>query len=37
VTWDGRDHTGRQVASGTYVLNLIQGEYATSSRISLVK
>jgi histidinol-phosphate aminotransferase len=37
VTWDGRDHTGRHVASGTYVLNLIQGEYATSSRISLVK
>jgi histidinol-phosphate aminotransferase len=37
VTWDGRDHAGRTVASGTYVLNLIQGEFATSSRVSLVK
>ena len=37
VTWDGRDFAGRNVASGTYVLNLIQGEYAASSRVSLVK
>jgi histidinol-phosphate aminotransferase len=37
VTWDGRDFAGRDVASGTYVLNLIQGEFAASSRVSFVK
>jgi len=37
VTWDGRDYAGRNVASGTYVLNLIQGEFAASRRVSLVK
>jgi len=37
VSWDGRDYAGRTVASGTYVLNLVQGEYAATSRISLVK
>jgi len=37
VTWDGRDFAGRAVASGTYVLNLIQGEYAATSRVSFVK
>ncbi len=37
VTWDGRDFAGRDVASGTYVLNLIQGEYAASRRVSFVK
>lgn len=37
VVWDGRDYAGRNVASGTYVLNLIQGEYAATSRVSLVK
>ncbi len=37
VTWDGRDFAGRNVASGTYVLNLIQGEFAASSRVSFVK
>jgi hypothetical protein len=37
LSWDGRDYAGRAVASGTYVLNLIQGEYATTRRLSLVK
>ncbi len=37
ATWDGRDFAGRNVASGTYVLNLIQGEFAASSRVSLLK
>ena len=37
TTWDGRDHAGRSVASGTYVLNLIQGEFAASSRVSFLK
>jgi len=37
VTWDGRDYAGRNVASGTYVLNLIQGEFAASRRVSFVK
>jgi histidinol-phosphate aminotransferase len=37
VTWDGRDYAGRIVASGTYVLNLIQGEFAASNRVSFVK
>jgi len=37
VTWDGRDFAGRSVASGTYAINLIQGEFATSSRVSFVK
>ncbi len=37
VDWDGKDYAGRTVASGTYVLNLIQGEYATSGQVSFVK
>ncbi len=37
IVWDGRDYAGRPVASGTYVLNLIQGELATSSRVAYVK
>lgn len=37
VTWDGCDYAGRTVASGIYVLNLVQGEFAVVSRVSLVK
>ena len=37
LTWDGRDYAGRTVASGIYVLNLVQGEFAVTSRVSLVK
>jgi histidinol-phosphate aminotransferase len=35
--WDGRDHAGRRVASGTYVVSLVQGEFATSRKITLAK
>jgi len=37
IRWDGRNHVGRAVASGTYLLHLVQGEVATSGRVSLVK
>jgi len=37
LTWNGKDHAGRTMASGTYILNLVQGEYATSQRVSLLK
>ena len=37
IAWDGRDHAGRQVASGAYLLNLMQGEYATTGRVTYVK
>jgi histidinol-phosphate aminotransferase len=35
--WDGRDHLGKPMASGTYIANLVQGEFATSLKITLVK
>lgn len=37
LVWDGRDHAGREVASGTYVLNLVQGETVACRKIALVK
>jgi len=37
IVWDGKDYAGRPVASGTYVLNLIQGEFADSRRVAYVK
>ena len=37
ITWDGKDVTGRMVASGVYIINLIQGELAASNRATLVK
>ncbi|MCP4545571.1 MAG: aminotransferase class I/II-fold pyridoxal phosphate-dependent enzyme [bacterium] len=37
LIWDGRDHQGHAVASGTYVVNLTQGEFATSRKIMLLK
>lgn len=37
IAWDGRNHSGQVVAAGVYILNLVQGEYATSRRVSFVK
>lgn len=37
VIWDGKDVHGRNVASGLYIINLMQGEYATSTRVTLVR
>jgi histidinol-phosphate aminotransferase len=37
ITWDGKDVNGRKVAAGIYVINLMQGEFATSGRVTLVR
>lgn len=37
IVWDGRDVHGRNVASGVYIINLMQGEFATSTRVTLVR
>jgi histidinol-phosphate aminotransferase len=37
IIWDGKDVAGKMVASGVYIMNLIQGEHAVSSRATLVK
>jgi histidinol-phosphate aminotransferase len=37
ITWDGRDVHGRKAASGVYIINLLQGEFATSGRVTLVR
>jgi hypothetical protein len=37
VTWDGRDNTGRGVASGTYVARLRADERLTSHKLVLTK
>ena len=37
LMWDGKNHGGQTVAAGTYILNLVQGELAASSKISFVK
>lgn len=37
ITWDGRDVHGRRVASGVYVVNLLQGEFATSVKVTLIR
>jgi len=37
INWDGKDVHGRRVASGVYIINLMQGEFATSGRITLVR
>ena len=36
-TWDGKNTLGQSVASGVYILNMIQGEYAASRSIQLLK
>lgn len=35
--WDGRDHAGKAVASGVYVICFQQGEFATSGKVTLLK
>lgn len=37
LTWDGRDLHGRRVASGVYIVNLLQGEFAASTRVTLIR
>ena len=37
IIWDGKDVYGRRVASGVYIVNLLQGEFATNSRVTLVR
>ncbi len=37
ITWDGRDVHGRRVASGVYIMNLLQGEFAKSAKITLIR
>jgi histidinol-phosphate aminotransferase len=37
ITWDGTDYSGKTVASGLYIFNLIQGEHAASLRATLLK
>jgi hypothetical protein len=35
--WNGKDVHGRKAASGVYVLNLIQGEFAASTKVTLIR
>ncbi|MDP7095052.1 MAG: T9SS type A sorting domain-containing protein, partial [Candidatus Marinimicrobia bacterium] len=35
--WEGKNALGQPAASGVYMLNLIQGEYAASRSIQLLK
>ena len=37
IFWDGKDVHGKGVASGVYIINLIQGEFAASARATLIK
>jgi len=37
ILWDGKNASGQRVASGIYMINLIQGEFATSAKVTLVK
>ncbi len=37
ITWDGRDVHGKRVASGVYIVTLLQGEFATSGKITVVR
>jgi histidinol-phosphate/aromatic aminotransferase/cobyric acid decarboxylase-like protein len=37
IFWDGKDLLGKGVASGVYIINLIQGEFAASARATLIK
>ena len=37
ISWDGNDVHGKAVASGVYIVNLIQGELAASAHVTLIK
>ena len=37
VTWDGRDHAGYSLASGTYLYRLEAGDYVSMKRMTLLK
>ncbi len=37
IVWDGTDYLGRKAASGTYLVHVQQGEFATSGRVILVR
>jgi len=37
IIWDGKNYSGTMVASGTYIINLVQGEFSESSKVTLVK
>ncbi len=37
VLWDGRDHAGRTVASGTYLYRLEAGPWSASGKLELIK
>jgi len=37
VVWDGKDHSGRSVASGLYVARLSTGKSAVATRLTLVR
>jgi len=37
VVWNGRDHLGRRVASGAYMVRLVSGATAAVTRIALVR
>ncbi|UCF70306.1 MAG: aminotransferase class I/II-fold pyridoxal phosphate-dependent enzyme [candidate division WOR-3 bacterium] len=37
IIWDGKDVHGRSVPSGVYVIHLMQGEFAESRRVTLVR
>jgi hypothetical protein len=37
VTWNGRDDSGRPVASGTYFMRFVAGERAATRKLALIK
>jgi histidinol-phosphate aminotransferase len=37
IGWDGKDVHGRRVASGIYIVNLVQGEFAKSTKVTLIR
>ena len=37
ISWDGKDAHGKSVASGVYIINLIQGEFAESSKVTVIR
>jgi len=37
VTWDGRDHADRQVASGIYFYKLVAGDFVQTRKMVLLR